>query len=74
MSIPTAAAVMTTKVAQPKYLSNGEFTGPMESMFQCDIERSYTEHRDRQQCSRSIVAKVKKHASRHQAHGGHRSD
>jgi hypothetical protein len=26
MIIPTAAAVMTTKVAQPKYLSGGEFT------------------------------------------------
>src|SRR5713226_2172741 len=26
MSIPAAAAVITAKVAQPKYLSNGEFT------------------------------------------------
>src|SRR5450631_4131280 len=26
MIIPTAAAVMTPKVAQPKYLSNGELT------------------------------------------------
>jgi hypothetical protein len=26
MIIPTAAAVLTPKVTQPKYLSNGEFT------------------------------------------------
>ncbi len=26
MSIPAAAAVMTPSVAQPRYLSNGEFT------------------------------------------------
>jgi len=49
MIIPTAAAVMTTKVVQPKYLSNGEFNTVTHYFLAASQEDDKQDQRRRQE-------------------------
>src|ERR1700731_2637757 len=64
MSIPAAAAVITPNVAQPKYLSNGEFTHSPITLSRL------VSHRARPPCSFRHRVRARTHEDRDAQHSG----